>query len=63
MEDQEHSKHDAARNSNQPFPAIKLPKSYQAPSLLVFGKIQSIVAAGSGTMAEGMFSMSMTRRA
>lgn len=35
---------------------------YCSPRLTVFGKIQAIVAAGSGLMMEGVAMVSMTRR-
>jgi hypothetical protein len=37
-------------------------KCYRPPRLMAFGKIHTIVAAGSGTMLEGFVMFLMTRR-
>lgn len=63
MKNQEDSESNADQNAGRLLPADKPKSLYQAPSLIVFGKIQTIVAAGSGSMVEGMGTMmSMTRR-
>jgi hypothetical protein len=38
-------------------------KCYQPPRLTAFGKVHTIVAAGSGASAESILMISMTRRA